>query len=393
MHLASKKGARDGASTNYVDVDCPLLDAFQHARYRRARLNASSSVPPDPGFSPRRLLTLLAGRTLLLLGDSVTEQHFHALACQLFGDASQQPKRTATWYAATNAKSELFKTRSCLPFAHDVLLCYVTAGKSNELQMPRPWILSGRLRAALQPSDIVLVNVGVHFDAASAAATHYQQLVGPLIDKTKSTPPLVIYRESAPQHFSGGRYPPTDRNGGCVPLVTDRLDGPSESVSNRYNRLINPIAEKSGTPILRIWSASAPYYKEHLGPPKDCTHWILPGVPDYWSGQLYRMLSASEHASSSTTGLMRALPKKPLSVAKRWTALRKAFVGLSGCVYHPKGQGARQSSERGQSKRWMEVSALTAAETAACCDSACRERYFLPHGPSGAGRNRSNVVV
>ena len=143
-------------------MDCPLLDAFQHARYRRARLNASSSVPPDPGFSPRRLLTLLAGRTLLLLGDSVTEQHFHALACQLFGDASQQPKRTATWYAATNAKSELFKTRSC-SYSRTTSCRYVTAGKSNELHMPRPWILSGRLRAALQPSDIVIVNVGVTF--------------------------------------------------------------------------------------------------------------------------------------------------------------------------------------------------------------------------------------
>ena len=61
---------------------CPLLDAFQQQRFTRARHNATGGLVPRfigadvvrSKFSPRRLLSLLAGRTLLLLGDSVTEQ-------------------------------------------------------------------------------------------------------------------------------------------------------------------------------------------------------------------------------------------------------------------------------------------------------------------------------
>ena len=63
----------------------------------------------------------------------------------------------------------------CLPFIHDVVLCYVTAGKRlpvihscylltdlgkhNELGSPPDWVLAAKLRQALTGFDVVVIDV------------------------------------------------------------------------------------------------------------------------------------------------------------------------------------------------------------------------------------------
>jgi hypothetical protein len=112
---------------------CPLLDPPYVTRMQRARLRASEGRLPvfEPStcrlsrFNAHGMLKLLAGRTLLFLGDSVTEQHFHAVACSLLIGGGNGV--LAPWWPQNATRLELWKTRSCLPFVHDVLLCYVRA--------------------------------------------------------------------------------------------------------------------------------------------------------------------------------------------------------------------------------------------------------------------------
>ena len=150
---------------------CPLLDAAYVSQHRHARLNASggsltlprfSSCSSPPRFDARQFLDRLAGRTLALVGDSVTEQHFHSLACALFADGAT---RVPSWWPSNATAAELWKSRSCLPFGDDIrpfFLCLVTAAKLNEAAAP-DWVVSERLRTALGPADVVVLNAGVHF--------------------------------------------------------------------------------------------------------------------------------------------------------------------------------------------------------------------------------------
>lgn len=351
---------------------CPLLDAHWLRRHRR------SGRQPAPGqfvprscalaeFSPRALLENLAGRTLALVGDSLTEQHFQGLACALLLRGGVGPP---AWWPTNTTAAELWKSRSCLPFANGALLCYASAGKANERGAPE-WMLGARLRSALAADDVVVVNVGVHYANATLAATKLGQLLGPLLAASGPAPrraeqhaaarlsragPLLLYRETAPQHFSGGRWPPTDASAGCVPTPAASLRaGAAASSANAYNEALNPVAQSAGVQILPVWRASALLHAEHLAPPRDCTHWLLPGVIDgHWDALLAAVLAHpdSRAARSASVGGRRSL-------RKRWSALRRAFVGLPGCVY------PRKKRDGG----------------ADCCSAECRERGFLPRSP------------
>ena len=198
--------AHDSARALEQFYRCPLIDAKYVEKMRRARLNATGGLLPRYAcrsapvleLRTRRLLALLKGRTLVMVGDSVMEQHFHSLACTLLNESP-----LAAWWGrhrsgvSIDVRGELWKTRSCLPFAHDAVLCYLTAAKHNELKAPPDWITAAKLREALHPSDVVLLNVGVHFADVRAAVTHYHQLVGPLTSTTKPSACGGRWRECA----------------------------------------------------------------------------------------------------------------------------------------------------------------------------------------------------
>ena len=217
---------------------CPLLDAAYVSQHRHARLNASggsltlprfSSCSSPPRFDAQRFLDRLAGRTLALVGDSVTEQHFHSLACALFADGAT---RVPSWWPANATADELWKSRSCLPFGDDdrpFFLCLVTAAKLNEAAAP-DWVVSERLRTALGPADVVVLNAGVHFSDAEVAARHVGMLAGPLLNTS-----LPLWAASAALH---SEHP--------------------------------------------------------AGAKRDCTHWILPGVQLHWSELLSGLLLGAE---------------------------------------------------------------------------------------------------
>lgn len=80
---------------------CPLLDLRYRERMRAARLRATGGLLPrfvpacrdQPRPTAQAWLSLLASRTLVFVGDSVAEQHFHSLACHLLTGEQQDGER------------------------------------------------------------------------------------------------------------------------------------------------------------------------------------------------------------------------------------------------------------------------------------------------------------
>lgn len=394
---------------------CPLVrNAPHYQRMRARRLEATGGRTPT--FVPRckmpgtnvSLLQLLAGRTLLLLGDSLTEQHFHSLACHLLAEAhgTSASLRTASFERAVS--SELWKMRSCLPLANDALLCYVAAGRATEPHAPRDWILASRLRAALQPSDVVLLNVGVHFNDPQVARAHFGMLAGPLLHSASGNvssarpvtpPPLVLFRETTPQHFDGGRFPPAKPGAGCVPLPARWREAPER---NHYNEAIVPQARRDGVPILRVWHALSSMHMEHAAPPRDCTHWMLPGVTSMWTLRLHALLAARlpflAHSAESYEILAARRSsstrmRHDAQFDRRWMAMRRALVSLPGCVYRAQLSRHDASAATGRSER----EAALVASNDSCCSAKCREEAFLPntllpnkHSPSKKVKSKSS---
>ena len=105
------------------------------------------------------------------------------------------------------------------------------------------------------------------------------------------------------------------------------FDEPPPAVADAYNRAARP--RLAGVPSLRVWTMSAERWDEHRGrapgaadAPLDCTHWLLPGVPNAWNGMLAAMLA--------TDGLRPLRHRR--SMRSRWERLRTELIDLDGCL-------------------------------------------------------------
>lgn len=175
-----------------------------------------------------------------------------------------------------------------------------------------------------------------------------------------------------------------------MPLPTRWADAPER---NAYNEAIYPLARRRGIEVLPIWEPAAAQPGEHVAPPRDCTHWILPGVIGNWNEMLFALL-----LERSTSG--RLVPPPPRStllggLPKRWAALRHAFVQMPGCAFHLT-KPAREISPVKVASGRHEVHGSVAPSRASpggaatkmleergCCSSTCRSLTLLPHLPGG----------
>jgi hypothetical protein len=188
------------------------------------------------GFSVTGFLQLLAGRRLVLWGCSVTRQMFEYLAARLRHHAlpgnpvipygmRSYPVRGCKQLSAEQAVNRTLGPDrltlpcfrkpyrkledECLKFSvpgvgsnNTAALCYVYARREvmdkNNLGMYH----------ALAPQDIVLANVGVHFNVPlqmKKALAKWRDILA-----TSRQGPLLVWRENTAQHFGvmpGGNYP------------------------------------------------------------------------------------------------------------------------------------------------------------------------------------------
>jgi hypothetical protein len=315
--------------------DKSYLDKFSRTMPFRARLLVSGCTLDE--FSAAAFLDTIAGRTIVFVGDSVTEQHYHALVCALLAHA-----RPAEWYPANATRGSLWQARSCVPFPNGAIVCLLTAAKLTE-QLPPMKLIGARLRGALFAWDVVVANVGVHFHNVAMASAHWAALAGRLAPQQSpsTVAPRLIYRETGPQHFATGKWGDKIDEPGC------RAFGPEASQhKNMYNAVVLPKAAAAGAALLRVWHVSEPHWSEHVGA-RDCTHYKQPGVIDAWNRILLGMLVGD-------IGLLRPL-RIDVAVGERWEALRVMFSALDGCRYHD-----------------------------TCCSRLCRDRILVA-GPVSRG--------
>ncbi|KAG5183533.1 hypothetical protein JKP88DRAFT_150007, partial [Tribonema minus] len=271
-------------------------------------------------FDGAAFVRLLGTRQLVFAGDSLSRQAFISAACLLHAAPGVEVREDAIeWSDDWPCHS----TVNCIPRgrhsgfgggcvqfglaeepgAGAVSLCFTAADQAVELEH----IIK---RFAMTPRhDILVMNLGVHLTSDEHALQ-----VQHMPDTWTGDPaarPILVYRETAPQHFkldvraqlgagkgaaaaaAAGMFDADTVAGlaACVPSVDYRQDWRS---SPEREGLAGRVPFLAATPFL----AQAGHL--HVGAgvvgaaqrSQDCTHWCMPGVPDVWSAQLYSYLRA-----------------------------------------------------------------------------------------------------
>ena len=300
---------------------CPFHD-------RGERFSCSLALTPNASEHQREQLCLagavatplcstLAGRRLILIGDSLMQQLYDTIRCHICGThrAALVPE------AACNPSSCRTRTitrrwsRDQKLSQHDFGLCgSVDFQPAGTLKPPSLSDALTRLDAAgeLPNASIVLLNDGVWFspnpwsDLPSRGVGHAVRDARFRAEATLATIRrlglrtdrriCVLWRETSPQHFAGsdhlrgsfpGRGEPTfDSKRGCS------AHRPSKNgLASSLWEPLNAWLESRGLPVVRLWQDSAAHHDLHLGMrtayvqhkgTSDCTHWCSPGVVDMW---------------------------------------------------------------------------------------------------------------
>jgi hypothetical protein len=289
------------AEFSYWNLSCPwewskYSCAHQHQsdkarasiQFVRDILNGSASCSLDP-FNGEAFVRLLQGRTLVFFGDSLSRQHFISTACLLYSSKNVKLEKdgiiwSSKWvcHGARNCISSGRHSGfldGCVSFAVGDSACNVCFEEHKDASDIRQELEKIKMKHNLSSHhDIVLANLGVH---GSQIAN-----VPWLISAAKAGAPIIIYRETSPQHFSSlsGEYTKSIGVNNCKPSIGSLQRLQAKENSELVGRM----------PFLAInsWSAQAGELKIGAGSGNvpDCQHWCMPGVPDVWSVQLFNYL-------------------------------------------------------------------------------------------------------
>lgn len=330
----------------YTNETCPALPPHVR-RPDPASMDCALRVA---AWSSSSFLAAMRGRTLALVGDSMAEQQFTSLICLLAAAGVHASERWHDTPAATPDAPALSggprptPTRRCAWYADALFaLCMLPAGRGVHRNDAAS--LSRVAESALglvSPADVLLMHGAVHYSPKTFEA-HLSDLMETLGRRCahSSSCPALLWREAAAQHFAGGVCSGRCQNEkACVPHPSPHASpphtgrGPGSKVAERAQAAAaaaevsdpNPYngaslaalakAEARGLPVhlIRAWASSSGYHTEHPPPAAvtDCTHYLLPGVPDGWNEEVLRTLREEPRLST-----WRALISPSLSFPER----------------------------------------------------------------------------
>lgn len=320
------------------DYDCknptqtgggPVDPDFIHAEYRQVFQADQCQLR---NFDANDFNQKMAGRKLILVGDSIMRLHFHSLACLMrsqitTGYAMDWNRSPIQWKG--NYTSQ-WAEAGTMPVVKQFVGDFVTnSGLSVHIRDMGTYndTLLGDLLSdfnPLQADDILLINWGAWYprfawNQNQVAWRAWQQHIDYLFTNRLSKLPLqVIWKQYAPVHYCG----PT---GAEVGFENQLPGGPwqyncrpaqiGETWYDDYVRylLTGPCKDDcSSIKVLPIFEMTLPRHNSHhgsmgRGQPKgraDCRHWFS-ALTDCWSIFLYelprleRSQSASHHPSCS----------------------------------------------------------------------------------------------
>ena len=255
-------------------------------------------------YNPYDFLKALSGKRLLIGTDSTSAQLFETIVCSLHGFV--KAIYDIEWYN---------EGRLCHMLASHQ--CHILTGTVEYPQFNATIVLlqthitmvKGKLHGDhditdyveygnLAPTDILLLNFGVHFDDPVKYKIKLEEFVrGFHSTRDLSISPVLIWRETGPQHFatSSGYYL-QEGSRECAPFKN--MTWAYES--DWRNRVAEEIFIPLQVPILRVWGPSAHLWDGHiidqdrLDEPglKDCTHFCVPsGVLYFWRELLFNTIT------------------------------------------------------------------------------------------------------
>jgi hypothetical protein len=290
------------------------------------RLVFESHSCNSSSYSSRELRLLLANRTVMFFGDSVSLGMATNLACALW-KATQGQHATQHIRAAQDAMEQATEPSRCFKFLDEQIVCWISAAtcaKFGSDESNSRFCAETDLRSLghaiegasdfLRPSDVVVANAGVQFSVDNLVdqALLFAELEG-LCSNVRlwgEAAPLVIWRETAAQNWEPARFPssPHDSVLECKALPDDWLEAAEPnawmSMYNPYNNFLEPtLAECAGVRRLPVWLPSAMLgLKDRIGMHGECTHYFGPGsAHGLWNTMLLDVLRGhNTHAHTST---------------------------------------------------------------------------------------------
>ena len=254
----------------------------------------------DPSQKPLfQLFSKLASEkgALLLIGDSVMQQFFSALGCELeregiWNDPNSFKNTDEVRYVnpdyltlgGHSAAEKLDKRSVPIKF---VPIYHFVDGRYDKRKDASMWALNNSIESFLQEYDslVVFFNVGLHYVGSTIkdfTRTDFQihitnafKLLHNIVSSHRDKKIRVMWKESSAQHFPtpNGYWPGMRYASGmklqCVDIKDKSPDG------NWRNTDVEMILEKNkfDIQIIRFYNLTVPMYTEHVnGNLRDCTH-------------------------------------------------------------------------------------------------------------------------
>ncbi|KAK9821033.1 hypothetical protein WJX74_003942 [Apatococcus lobatus] len=298
---------------------CPWEDRQRLQRWlvERAELGA-----PDGKelleLTPCDLFAYLRGRTLWLVGDSMTQAAMRAMMAFFieFWDLGERWLETLTddrWAL------DPLHGGWCIELPEGTRICHLRANMGDwlaDILMPRMVALGART------NDIAVVNFAVWINEWHEYRDNLARFAGAYMTRGAELP-FIIWRDASVQHFNSpdGHYKPGMAQD-CQPIPGMSLDHrnylhaldveQAEVEQGGWrNMLSNPLMERLGIPIQHSWNKSVPLdsYHHHFHEWIDCTHSCHPSVYQIWIYDLYKVLEdnksrliALDRAAAQQTG-------------------------------------------------------------------------------------------
>lgn len=280
----------------------------------RTNLRASLSPYDDPAAKPlesffRRLATERGA--LLLVGDSVMQQFFGAVACEL--EREQVWKHPSKFHNTDEVQFVKVEGSDFASPVRFVPIYHMVNGRYDRIPHANMYRLKTTLVEWVEQyqSVVLLVNMGLHYvdnPVPSFTPKDYQQqmtmVLGYLNELAASVNSgarrlRVFWRETSAQHFPtpngywpGQRYSDTMRLE-CAPVSDARPE------ADWRNRIIEKIvASRKLTQIktIKFYNATLPLHTGHPnGKLKDCTHFC-------WTPMLYQSIFHDMNALMNAKG-------------------------------------------------------------------------------------------
>jgi len=234
---------------------------------------------------------------ILFTGDSVHSHAAFSLMCSMRDYSDKRKYSFARLFPYSKRVSKLFSKISrkyfCTKTLNKELICYDRTNVAQDILSKYAFY-----KRFFSEFGVVVMNYGLHNKELNTDPI--KELVHRLSTDLIGTNTILIWRETAPQHFSnlGGVFSADKLSAACSDISKDPL-----VVSNQFNLKYNPIFEKYNIRILRVWNLTRNYYDAHIH--GECTHYCQPGVADLWVEKLYHMLDSDvlENTPSNDIGL------------------------------------------------------------------------------------------